>query len=97
MVDPQHPRSLASAGSDKAKTAASIREKSQKSSMRGRLKMSEIRIIVTGGCGGLGVCILSGGGSWATQLVANRIALPMNWDDLVADYRDVVPSYARQQ
>lgn len=96
MVNPQHARSLASAGWDKEKITASICEKGRKRSMRGRLKTSEIRVIVAGGSGRLGVCILSGGGSWATQRVTKKIALPKNWDDLVARYKDLVPSYEGQ-
>jgi hypothetical protein len=94
MVNPQHARSLATAGWDKEKIVAHICEKGQKSTMRSPLKTSEIRLLVAGGSGGLGVCILSGGGSWATQQVTKKIALPKNWDDLGAKYKDVVPAAA---
>jgi hypothetical protein len=61
MVNPQHARSLASGGWNKEKIAAYLCEKGQKPGMRSPLKAGEIRLIVAGGSGGLGVCILAGG------------------------------------
>lgn len=68
-------------------------ENGRKPSMRGQLRPEEIRLVVGGGSGGLGVCVISGGGSWATQRVTKKIELPKNWSAVVAKYTDVIPRY----
>jgi hypothetical protein len=50
-----------------------------------------IRILVSGGVGGLSLRLLTGGRTWVTK----KLQLPANWDKLVAKYKDVVPTYAR--
>ena len=50
-----------------------------------------IRILVAGGAGALFTKLINGGTGWVTK----KISLPSNWSDLVAKYRDVVPTYVR--
>jgi hypothetical protein len=96
LINPQHAKTLADAGWTKEKIVNYICQDGRKETMRRQLKPEEIRLVVAGGSGGLGVCIISGGGSWATQRVTKKIGLPKNWDELVAKYRDVVPRYDTQ-
>jgi hypothetical protein len=57
-----------------------------------RLKGPEwVRVIVAGGSGALFTKLIIGGTGWVTK----RIELPSNWNELVAKYKDVVPSYVR--
>jgi hypothetical protein len=50
-----------------------------------------IRILVAGGAGALFTKLILGGTGWVTK----KIQLPSNWSQLVAKYRDMVPTYVR--
>jgi hypothetical protein len=49
-----------------------------------------IKLFVAGG-GGAAYCRLSGAGRWTTK----KIALPVNWDKLVAKHKGIVPLYLK--
>ena len=53
-----------------------------------------IKIIVAGGPGAF-IGHLVGGGPSPGRKATQKIALPANWDALVAKYKDLVPNYAR--
>jgi hypothetical protein len=50
-----------------------------------------VRLLVAGGVGGLMIGIMTGGRSSVTK----KVQLPLNWEKLVAKYRDIVPGYIR--
>ena len=54
---------------------------------------NEIKIMVGGGTGALGVAIIRCGGGFATARTSHTIALPKNWEQLVAEYKDFFPAY----
>ena len=53
-----------------------------------------IRLIVAGGPGAW-ISHLTGGGATPGKKEIQKIELPINWDDLVARYRNIVPEYER--
>lgn len=53
-----------------------------------------IRIIVAGGPGAF-IAHVAGGGATPGKKQTQKIELPKNWDQLVAKYRNVVPTYAK--
>ncbi len=50
-----------------------------------------IRVLVAGGAGALVTKLIIGGTGWVTK----KIQLPSNWNQLVAKYKDMVPTYVR--
>ncbi len=50
-----------------------------------------IRVLVAGGAGALFTKLVTGGTGWVTK----KIRLPSNWNEIVAKYRDIVPTYLR--
>ena len=60
---------------------------------RARLNPDDVRVMVAGGKGTLGVAIVSNGGGFATQRVSQKIEVPQNWARLVADYKGIYPRY----
>ena len=50
-----------------------------------------IRVLVAGGAGALFTKLIMGGTGWVTK----KIQLPGNWDELVAKYHGIVPTYVR--
>ena len=53
-----------------------------------------IRIIVAGGPGAF-IAHVVGGGATPGKKQTQKIELPKNWDKLVAEYKHVVPTYAK--
>ena len=53
-----------------------------------------IRIIVAGGPGAF-IAHVVGGGATPGKKQTEKIELPKNWDELVADYKNIVPVYAK--
>ena len=54
---------------------------------------NEIRIMVGGGTGALGVAIIRNGGGFATARTSHTIELPRDWAQLVAQYKSLYPKY----
>jgi len=90
LLNPQHANALADAGWTKQKIVAYLCEHVQQKTLRRPLNPNDIRIVIAGGAGGLGACIISGGG-FATKRTTSKIDLPGNWDQLVEKYWDIDP------
>ena len=71
--------------SDKSgvREAATVQEQSR----------NELKIMVGGGTGALGVAIIRNGGGFATARTSHSIELPRNWAALVNEYKDIHPKY----
>jgi hypothetical protein len=102
IVIPSHAKILADAGWTKKdlkeflmKRAESPMDSFWESSQpRPELDPDSLLIVVAGGPGAWTGLLRSVGGI-KNDFVTKRIRLPLNWDELVEKYKDVVPTYAR--
>lgn len=54
---------------------------------------NELKVMVGGGAGALGVAIIRNGGGFATARTSHSIELPRHWAQLVEQYKDIHPRY----
>ena len=103
VVIPSHAKILASEGWTKKKVKQFISEhaitpfppiEGFQASQKPSIDTDDLMVLVAGGPGAW-MGLLRSVGGFENSLVTKKIALPQDWDKLVAKYKDVVPNYEK--